>query len=160
MAQLLTMALVICGIAFMPPWIAIVYAESPAHGISLFVPGGARQEDLDSFLLSHVAAILTAHAPFKSALCLAAAAYFERQAQQTVAVLLLGLDVCELATQFRYPMSAEIARWPSVDPFLANRHMVPILFAQVMILSLALVLGCADDPRAGGGVRPSRTKSG
>ena len=46
MAQLLTMALVICGIAFMPPWIAIVYAESPAHGISLFVPGGARQEDL------------------------------------------------------------------------------------------------------------------
>ena len=73
MAQLLTMALVICGIAFMPPWIAIVYAESPAHGISLFVPGGARQEDLDSFLLSHVAAILSAHAPFKSALCLAAA---------------------------------------------------------------------------------------
>ena len=68
--------------------------------------------------------------------------------------------MCELATQFRYPMSAEIARWPSVDPFLANRHMVPILFAQVMILSLALVLGCADDPRAGGGVRPSRTKSG
>ena len=101
MAQLLTMALVICGVAFMPPWIAVVYAESPAHGISLFVPGGARQEDLDSFLLSHVAAILTAHAPFKSALCLAAAAYFERQAQQTVAVLLLGLDVCELATQFR-----------------------------------------------------------
>ena len=160
MAQLLTMALVICGIAFMPPWIAIVYAESPAHGISLFVPGGARQEDLDSFLLSHVAAILTAHAPFKSALCLAAAAYFERQAQQTVAVLLLGLDVCELATQFRYPMSAEIARWPSVDAFVANRHMVPILFAQVMILSLALVVGCADDPRAGGGVRPSRAKSG
>ena len=107
-----------------------------------------------------MAAILSAHAPFKSALCLAAASYFERKAQQTVAVLLLGLDVCELATQFRYPMSAEIARWPSVDPFLANRHMVPILFAQVMILSLALVLGCADDPRAGGGVRPSRTKSG
>ena len=73
---------------------------------------------------------------------------------------LLGLDVCELATQFRYPMSAEIARWPSVDAFVANRHMVPILFAQVMILSLALVLGCADDPRAGGGVRPSRAKSG
>ena len=93
----------------------------------------------------------SAHAPFKSALCLAAAAYFERQAQQTVAVLLLGLDVCELATQFRYPMSAEIARWPSVDAFVANRHMVPILFAQVMILSLALVVGCADDPRAGGG---------
>ena len=79
----------------MPPWIAIVYAESPAHGISLFVPGGARQEDLDSFLLSHVAAILSAHAPFKSALCLAAASYFERKAQQTVAVLLLGLDVCD-----------------------------------------------------------------